>query len=221
MIAGSVRDCKSLRLVDCRGATHRLSRSVVATGRHDIAVADCGREGVPRVAEQRRRRVRTAERPVVAHIDPGSPCGGLALGEDRHRRVVGVQPLRRQHMRRYQVVQRSERHRARAQLVDQRRQAQIDAFASVAIALAVQRLVRPILLEQDHRQQVGARPAPRRRMERRRRPSTIDHSRRIPPNQKGGPQRRVTPECDEDEEQYNEILKRIAPTTNDQMMVPT
>ena len=35
------------------------------------------------------------------------------------------------------------------------------------------------------------------------------------------PTRRVTPECDEDEEQYNDILKRIAPTTNDQMMVPT
>ena len=32
---------------------------------------------------------------------------------------------------------------------------------------------------------------------------------------------RVTPEWDEDEEQYNEILKRIAPTTNDLMMVPT
>lgn len=31
----------------------------------------------------------------------------------------------------------------------------------------------------------------------------------------------LTPEWDEDEEQYNEILKRIAPTTNDLMMVPT
>ena len=40
-------------------------------------------EPVPRVAEQRRRRVRTAERRVLAHIDPGpvrvAPCN------DRHR----------------------------------------------------------------------------------------------------------------------------------------
>ena len=103
-----------------------------------------------------------------------------------------------------QVVQRAQRHGAGTHLISQGRQAEVDTLARIAVALAVQRLVRPILLEQDHRQQVGARPAPRRRMERRRRPSTIDHSRRIPPNQKGGPRGRVTPECDEDEEQYNE-----------------
>ena len=76
---------------------------------------------VPRVAEQRRRRVRTAERRVVADIDPGPPGGGLALGQHRHRRVVTVQALRRQHMRRDQIVQRPQRHRAGADLVGQRR----------------------------------------------------------------------------------------------------
>ena len=49
------------------------------------------------------------------------------------------------------------------------RQAEIDAFARVAVALAVQRLMLAVLLEQDHRQQVGAGPAARRRVERRRR----------------------------------------------------
>ena len=76
---------------------------------------------VPRVMEQRRRRVRSAERRVVAHIDPGPSGGGLAPGQHRHRRVVTVQALRRQHMGRDQVVQRPQRHRTRANLVGQRR----------------------------------------------------------------------------------------------------
>ena len=124
---------------------------------------------VPRVAEQCRRRVRTAERRVVADVDPGPRGSGLALGQHRHRRVIAVQTLRRQHMRRDPVVQRPQRHRAGAHLVGQGRQAEIDAFARVAIPLAVERLVLAVLLEDDHRQQVGTRPAPGCRVERRRR----------------------------------------------------
>ena len=124
---------------------------------------------VPRVAEQRRRRIRSAERPVVAHIDPGPPGGALAPGQHRHRGVVAMQTIRRHDMGRDQIVQGLQRHRARADLVGQGRQAQIDAFARVAVALPIQRLMLAVLLEQDRRQQVGARPAPRRRMKRRRR----------------------------------------------------
>ena len=124
---------------------------------------------VARVAEQHRRRVRPAERPVVAHIDPGPPGGAPAPGQHRHRGVVAMQALGGQHMIRDQVVQRLQRHRARTHLVGQRRQAEIDAFARVAVALSVERLVLAVLLEQDHRQQVGTGPAPRRRVERRRR----------------------------------------------------
>ena len=80
-----------------------------------------------------------------------------------------MQTLRRHDMGFDQVVQRLQRKRAGAHLVGQRRQAEIDAFARVAVALAVQRLVLAVLLEQDHRQQVLAGPAPRRRVERRRR----------------------------------------------------
>ena len=64
------------------------------------------------------------------------------------------------HMLRDQIVQRPARHRAGANLVGQRRQAEIDALAGVAIALPVQRLVLAVLLEDDHRQKVRARPAP-------------------------------------------------------------
>ena len=124
---------------------------------------------IPRVAEQRRRRVRTAERRVVAHIDPGPRGVGLALGQHRHGRVVAVQTRSRQHVGRNQVVQRPQRHRTRAHLVGQRRQAEIDALSRVAIPLPVERLVLPVLLEQDHGQQVRARPAARHRVERRRR----------------------------------------------------
>ena len=54
---------------------------------------------IARVIEHRRRRRRPAERPIVAHIDPTSPGIGLALGQDRHRRVVAVQPLGGEDMR--------------------------------------------------------------------------------------------------------------------------
>jgi len=124
---------------------------------------------IPRVAEQRCRRVQTAERPVVADIDPGPAFVGLAFGKHRHRRVVAMQAFGRQHMGRNEVVQRAQRHRAGAHLVGQGGQAEVDAFARIAVALAVQRLVLPVLLEDDRRQQVGASPATGHRVERHRR----------------------------------------------------
>ena len=93
-----------------------------------------------RVAEQGRRWVRAAERPVVAHIDPGPRSVGLALGQHRHRRVVAMQAVRRQHMGRDQVVQRAQCHGAGADLVGQGGQAEVDTLARIAVALAVQRL---------------------------------------------------------------------------------
>ena len=68
-----------------------------------------------------------------------------------------------------QSVQRAQRRRASADLVGERRQAQIDPFSRVALALPVQRLMLAELLEQDHRQQVRPGEAARRHMERRRR----------------------------------------------------
>ena len=79
------------------------------------------------------------------------------------------QPARRQHVRRDQVEQRLQRYGARAHLVGQCRDAQIDPLASIAVPLPVQRYVLPVLLEEDRRQQVRPRPAARCRVEGRRR----------------------------------------------------
>ena len=48
---------------------------------------------VARVIEHRRRRSRSAKRPVVPNIDPETPRVGLALGQDRHNGVVAMQAL--------------------------------------------------------------------------------------------------------------------------------
>ena len=80
-----------------------------------------------------------------------------------------MQPLGRQDMALDQRMKRLQDRRAGADLVGQRRHAQIDAFAPIALALAVQRLMLAELLEQDHGQQVRSGKAARRHMERRRR----------------------------------------------------
>jgi len=65
----------------------------------------------------------------------------LSLCEHRHRGVVAVQPLRRHDVRLDQRMQRRQGCGAGADLVGQRREAEIDALASIALGLAVQRLV--------------------------------------------------------------------------------
>ena len=57
----------------------------------------------------------------------------------------------------------------RTNLVSQRRKAQLHAFPRIALGLAVQRLMLAVFLIDDHREQAGAGPAARDRMERRRR----------------------------------------------------
>src|ERR1700719_1653640 len=68
-----------------------------------------------------------------------------------------------------QCVQRTERRGAGPHLVGQRRQAQVDALARIALALTVQRLMLAELLEQDHRKKARAGEAAWRDVERRRR----------------------------------------------------
>jgi hypothetical protein len=45
-----------------------------------------------------RGRRASRERPVVAHIGPDAPLDRLALGQDRHGRVIAAQPLGGQDM---------------------------------------------------------------------------------------------------------------------------
>ena len=80
-----------------------------------------------------------------------------------------MQPLSGQNMALDQRVQRTQRRSAGAHLVGERRQAQVDPLAGVALALPVQRLMLAELFEQDHRQQARAGEAARGDMERRRR----------------------------------------------------
>ena len=68
-----------------------------------------------------------------------------------------MQTLRREHMRRDELVQRAQREGARPHLVGQRRDAELDALASVSLALAVQRLMLPVLLIDDGGEQVRTR----------------------------------------------------------------
>jgi hypothetical protein len=124
---------------------------------------------IARSVEQSRRRILAPEWPVVAHVDPDPAGLSVALGEDRHGGVVAVQPIASQDMTLNQPVQRAQPRGANAHLIGQRRQAQFDALAGVALALAVQRLMLAELFEQDHRQEVRAGEAARRDMERRRR----------------------------------------------------
>ena len=51
------------------------------------------RRSVARGVEQRRRRSLSAERAVVADVDPDAARVGLAFGEDRNRGVVAMQAL--------------------------------------------------------------------------------------------------------------------------------
>ena len=66
-------------------------------------------------------------------------------------------------------MDRFERRGTGPDLVGERREAEIDALAGVALRLPVQRLVLTELLEQDRRQQMRSRPSAREGMERRRR----------------------------------------------------
>src|SRR5450830_209139 len=66
------------------------------------------------------------------------------------------------------LEQRRQRHRAAADLVGQGRQTDRHALLGIALGLAVERLMLPKLLEQDHGQKTGTGPAPGDHMERRR-----------------------------------------------------
>jgi hypothetical protein len=79
-----------------------------------------------------------------------------------------MQALGREHVRFDQGVQRLQHARAGADQVGERRQAQIDVFPGIALALSVQGLMLAKLLEQHQRQQVRPGEAARRPMERRR-----------------------------------------------------
>ena len=123
---------------------------------------------IARVMEHRRRRVGPAERPVVAHIDPGSTGHRLPFGQNRHRRVVAVHAAAGKDMGADQIVERAQQRGAAADLIGERREAEIDAFPPVPFRLPIERLVLSVLLEQHHCEKARAGEAARQHMERRR-----------------------------------------------------
>ena len=152
----------------------QLGVSGIGVGLEDPGIAGQMRlrvlaAAIARVIEHRCRRRRPAKRPVVAHVNPTSPGVGLALGQNRHNGVVAVQAFGGKGVLLDAPDQRRQYRAAAAHLVGQGRQAERHPFPSVAFGLAVERLMLPELLEQDHRQQARAGPAAGQHMERRRR----------------------------------------------------
>ena len=78
-----------------------------------LAVAVAG------VEVHRRRRVRSAEWPVVANVGPQPADDRLALGQNRHRRVVAVNARRVQNVAPDQLDERRKRRDAGADPVRQ------------------------------------------------------------------------------------------------------
>ena len=123
---------------------------------------------VGRIVEDDRGRITASEGPVVAHVIPQSAGNGLALGHDRHGGVVAVQPLGGQRVGLDQLVDRHERQTGGTDLVGERGHAEWHAFMREALGLAVERLMLPVLVEQQHGEEARAGPSTRGDMERRR-----------------------------------------------------
>ncbi len=83
----------------------------------------------PRVMEQGGWRRGTAERSIVANIGPQPPDIGLGLRQHRHGGIVAVEPLGGENMGLDQQVERSQRRGAGADLIRERREADVYAFA--------------------------------------------------------------------------------------------
>ena len=86
----------------------------------EMALGMLGRS-IARGVEQRRRRRSSSKRPIVANIDPDPTCRRLALGQDRHGRIVTMQPLGGHDMPLDEVVKRAKGMGASTDLVGQRR----------------------------------------------------------------------------------------------------
>ena len=66
------------------------------------------------------------------------PVRGFRFRQNRHGRVVGMQPMRGEHMRLHKIVKRLERESRRADQIAERGQAEINAFMGITVRQAVQ-----------------------------------------------------------------------------------
>lgn len=108
-------------------ASARLIEFIVAAIRIGLQDAGIARQmplrmlapAIPAGMEQGRRSRIAAERLIVAHVDPGPPGIGLALGQDRHGGIVAMQPRGGHDMGCDQIMERSQDHCRCADLVGQ------------------------------------------------------------------------------------------------------
>jgi hypothetical protein len=103
-----------------------------------------------RIEEHCGRRIGSSEGAIVADICPQPSRPGPALRQDRDRRVVAVHPPGGEHVGSNEVVERPQHDGAGTDLVGQGREAEVDPFQGMALALTVERLMLAVLLEQDH-----------------------------------------------------------------------
>lgn len=122
---------------------------------------------IARIMVDRGRRSSASEWPVIAHIGPQSADIGLVPSEHQDGGIVAVQSLCGKDMGLDQPVKRHQRRAAGPDLVGERGEAELDAFAGIAVTLAVERLVRAELLEQDHREEARPEHPARSNVERR------------------------------------------------------
>ena len=111
-----------------------------------------------RIAIERRRRIGAGGRTIIPHVHP-QPAGlGLAPPriEHRHRRVVGVDLRRRDHVAADQLGQRRHQPGDAADPIGERRALQVDALPGVDLRLPVQRQVIEVLRDRDVGEQARA-----------------------------------------------------------------
>jgi hypothetical protein len=117
----------------------------------------------------RRRRVFAPERGIVADISPQPRLHGFCPRQQRHRRVIAVNPFGREDMDPDEIGQRRKQCGARAHMIGQSGEREVYAFARETLALPVQGLMEGELVVQDHGQEVRSHMAARNSVERSRR----------------------------------------------------
>ena len=118
--------------------------------------AGCGRASrrTERPADRVRRTAGRRE-----HKSRSRPVRVLPLASTLHRRVVGMDALGREDMSLYAFDQRHQRRRCSADPIGQRRDVELDAFALVNRALAVERKMQTVFREQYLGEKRGSRAA--------------------------------------------------------------
>ena len=121
------------------------------------------------IIEERSGRPGTCKRCVIADIRPHPGDVGFVFCQKRHRGVIGVKAFGAEHMGLEQAVQWPHSGCDPADLIGERREAEGNTLAFEAVALAVERLVQPELVEREAGEEVRAEHGTRRDVERCRR----------------------------------------------------